>query len=427
MTNCQNTNKKILIITRDFLPYNVTLGGTIRVLKMAEFLVDNGIEVYVLSAKGKNQVGYFGYEKLVHSLNVIYLEDWLKTKQIDLKIRQSRYKAAWKADSRSAWARLVKELFVPDPGICLVSKYVKMGVSLIRENKINNILVTSPPHSTQIIGLRIKKLLGGKINLIVDYRDSWNTTGLFQKKIWPANYLNRKFEKQVLTRADWFTFVSPAILRKINSDFFDITHKAIEVMNGFDIGMFTDAGALTRPKSNKLSIAYFGSIDDSPGSFRDPTRFFRVLPKFADRLSLVFYGQTKLKSAWLKELKGMLEIKEEVSHKEAIMLMRNYDLLLILHSELSGADEVITGKLFDYILAQRPILVIGPSSLEAGKMVLENKLGYYGDLYDKENMTRTLNRTITAWDSGDLPKYAVSDLICYSRQYQYSKLISLLV
>ena len=58
------SSKKILIIVRDFIPYYHSLGGVMRVLKLAEFLTEKDVSVYILSAKGV-EIDYFGYRKIV--------------------------------------------------------------------------------------------------------------------------------------------------------------------------------------------------------------------------------------------------------------------------------------------------------------------------------------------------------------------------
>jgi len=67
--------------------------------------------------------------------------------------------------------------------------------------------------------------------------------------------------------------------------------------------------------------------------------------------------------------------------------MKKYDYLLIMHTEKYTVKEVSTGKLFEYLVSQRPIIVLTNGKSEAGKIVKKHKLGleidYSADSLDK--------------------------------------------
>src|SRR5690554_8223668 len=46
-------------------------------------------------------------------------------------------------------------------------------MEIIAKEDIYNVITTSPPHSVQLIGLKLKTQLKNKINWIVDFRDPW--------------------------------------------------------------------------------------------------------------------------------------------------------------------------------------------------------------------------------------------------------------
>lgn len=69
--------RKVLIIARDFIPFSSTLGGILRVLKMAEFFNSQGFDVFILSAEGE-KISPFGYQKAVKNLNIYYRPEPLK-------------------------------------------------------------------------------------------------------------------------------------------------------------------------------------------------------------------------------------------------------------------------------------------------------------------------------------------------------------
>jgi hypothetical protein len=102
------------------------------------------------------------------------------------------------------------------------------------------------------------------------------------------------------------------------------------------------------------------------------------------------------------------------------------ELLLVIHSESMGGEEVLTGKIFDYFLAQRPVLVVGPKNMEAARLVRENQLGYCLDIFNEDEMVKGLQEIHRDWQQGQLVSYSLDDVVKFSRQQQYAKLLEIL-
>jgi len=78
------------------------------------------------------------------------------------------------------------------------------------------------------------------------------------------------------------------------------------------------------------------------------------------------------------------------------------------------------------MVAERPILVVSPKGVEAGKLVQKENIGYVADIHDTKNVIDVLNQIYTLWEKDELLSYSIKSLEQYSRQYQYSKLLPLL-
>ena len=419
--------KKVLIIARYFIPYYHSLGGVLRALKLAEFLVQNNIQVYVLAAQGV-ELSYFGYEELIQKLNVVYIYDplhYLYTKASTGKTDHANKRPPAKNKILSMAKEIIKEFSIPDLETYWTPVFYRTALKMIKNYNIPNVITTSPPHSTNIIGYRLKNKLKDKIKLFTDYRDSWNTTGLFKKHNRICRYLSERLEGKILKRTDCFVYVSPPILEKVNKKYFDISPKSMLVMNGYDANMQGSVRS-TYTKNDVLTIGYFGLFHDKKGGARDPALFFEALLKFKRRIRLIFYGEIKVSEYWRARLGNTLEVKDKISHRDSLREMKTMDLLLAFHSLKEGADEVVSAKIFEYMLAERPILIIGPSDMEAAKIVEKDRLGYTIDLYNENDMLEKLTAIYTLWDKNELLSYSLKDLTVYSRQYQYSKLLGLL-
>ena len=65
-----------------------------------------------------------------------------------------------------------------------------------------------------------------------------------------------------------------------------------------------------------------------------------------------------------------------ISRKEALLKQQDADILLFLPWNNPRQKGILTGKLFEYIGAKRPILSIGKSSNDAAKIIIDNNFGY---------------------------------------------------
>jgi len=106
--------------------------------------------------------------------------------------------------------------------------------------------------------------------------------------------------------------------------------------------------------------------------------------------------------------------------------MREMDLLAFFHTEKLGSDEVVSGKIFDYILARRPILIIGPRDMEAVRIVDEYSLGYWMDPFSPDHMESGLQLIFEDWKNNHFPSLSGIDVSVFSRSGQYKKVLGLL-
>ena len=98
------------------------------------------------------------------------------------------------------------------------------------------------------------------------------------------------------------------------------------------------------------------------------------------------------------------------------------DYLLVLHTEEFTAKEVLTGKLFDYISVQVPVLVISKGETEAGKLVEDHHFGININLSIK-SLENSLFELINKPYNFNLNK---SEIMKFSRNNQNSKILNII-
>lgn len=415
----------LLIIAHHFPPHFEMVGGTIRMMKLAAFLERRGHRVALLAALGPDH-GYFGYKDLVCSLDITYLLDPLRGRG---KPRSSRVlghnQEAHQFGLTTPLKAIARDLLVPDAAVLSVPAFYRAAATAITTRTFKNVLISSPPHSMQLVGLMLKRTFGDSINVIMDYRDGWNSQPLFAKHNPISRTLNRWCERACLTQADHVTYVSDPILRRINESICDISKKATRVMNGFDPGMLP-SDSPRHIKGKRLVIGHFGHINTYQRRYRDPTLLVHAIRELDLPITLVFFGRVDVDPEWHRLLGDRLEIRGDLPHPQAIAEMRRVDTLLLLHTLREGSEEVVSGKLFDYIMAKRPIIVAGPPEMEAMRIVGSQGLGYSVDILDPSRVLIDLRKVYDDWQGGLMPNLDQIDISGFSRDRQYEKILSLL-
>ena len=173
--------------------------------------------------------------------------------------------------------------------------------------------------------------------------------------------------------------------------------------------------------SEELRIGYFGMANDDDRGYRNvqPLLHLVALGVAAGiRIRLVFYGPLRLSHIDIRNF-PFAEVHRSVPHGEVVEVMRQMDYLLILHTDPSNSDEVITGKFFDYVRARRPILCYTPRNAEAVRLVERFQLGAWLDSQTPERALETLASLRQRDYPGLLDDRVASS---FSRGEQYRKL-----
>ncbi len=418
--------KKILIITYSFLPYAKSMGDCRRMLNLAEYLLKHNYKVFVLTSDGY-YFGYFGCRDRVKDINITYLKDRVRYLQykrlydkVDIRNQSVKFFSIW-LKVKKFFFNIVKQLIIPDFGIFMVPKYYRKVSQLVKENDIRNVIISSPIHSIQVTGILLKSKFGKNINLITDYRDSWNCSNAHKKSFFVSDYFNKKIERKILTNTDYFTYVSEPMRTKLETMFhLNLSDKAKLVMTGFENRQLEES-SLVKDKS-LIKIGYFGFLDERDSSYKRITCFFDILENNKKQLSNILislYGIVKLVNNYsMIHLQGILE------HDTALKKMQEMDYLLILYTNCQNSDEVVTGKFFDYISTKKPIVCIGPKNMEVKRLISQYNLGININIFDEKDILKNL---LSLKDINKDNFYKNIDVNLFSRDVQYQKFLELLL
>ena len=200
---------KVLIITYYWPPGSGA--GVQRWLKFSKYLPEFGWKPVILTVDPH----YATYPVLDNSLEKdipkglkIYKTkstDWFRLYKRDKsKIPSAGFASNSDKSLKGLLSRFIRgNFFIPDPRRGWNRHAIKEAVSIILKERISAVISTSPPHSSQLIGLKLKKIFSG-IQWIADLRDAW-TDIYYYELFYPtfiSKMIDRHFEKSVLKNAD---------------------------------------------------------------------------------------------------------------------------------------------------------------------------------------------------------------------------------
>ena len=420
--------RKVLIITYYWAPAGGP--GVQRWLKFVKYLRDFNIEPIVYIPENPtypiidNEIG----NDLPTDIEIIKHPIWepykwaslfskKKTKKISAGIIPRKQVSL--LDKLLLWVR--GNLFIPDARKFWVKPSVRYLTSYIKNNGIDTIITTSPPHSVHLIGYHLRKQFPN-LKWISDFRDPWTTIGYYKDLLlthW-ADKRQHYWEKEVLQTADLVLVTS----FKTQRDFKSLTNKQVEVItNGYD----DDLPAETPSLSPYFLLSHIGSLL----SERNPEPLWQVLSEmtqeqadFRRDLRLCLAGKVSdevLNSLQKWQLTEFLDLKGYISHTEALALQRQSQLLLLLEINHPKTEGIIPGKLFEYMASQRPILALGYQNWDVKDIITQTHTGLTLSLTDTQGIKQALTHYYDLYKANNLHTQPTS-LGAYHRKALTQKL-----
>ncbi|MFT5251820.1 MAG: hypothetical protein ACI87N_000812 [Flavobacteriales bacterium] len=424
-------NKKILIITYYWPPAGGP--GVQRWLKFVKYLPDFGVQPIVYIPENPTypivdnnllkevlDTAIILKQSIFEPYQLASFFSKNKTKKMNAGIIPNQKKQRF-LDKILLWIR--GNLFIPDARFFWIKPSISYLEKYIIENKIETIITSGPPHSLHLIGLGLKN----KLNLkwFADFRDPWTTIG-YHKALRLSNYAAKKhkeLERQVLNSADAIIVTS----KTTKTEFQAITDKPITVItNGYD-----DEVVEKQTKDIKFSLAHIGSFL----SDRNPIILWEILvelieevPAFIANLEIKLIGavsQEVLDTIYDYKLNAYLNNMGYVSHTEAIIQQRKSQVLLLIEIDSEDTKSIIPGKLFEYMVSNRPIVAIGPKNSDFAAIIAETNTGVFFDYSEKQKLKKTVLEFYNQYLQGNLQSNGVG-LQKYSRKNLTKQLVQLL-
>ncbi len=290
----------------------------------------------------------------------------------------------------AVWLR--GNLFIPDARRFWIRPSVKFLSDYLQQHPVDVIISTGPPHSMHLIALQLKERF--HLPWLADFRDPW--TGIdFYDDLQLTRFADRKhhrLEKQTLKSADEVVVISEGMKSHLNEI---LPRDYAVITNGFDEDDVPDEQI---PADAKFSLAHIGTLARS----RNPEALWQALQEmaaenhhFAEKLEIKLVGKVDfhvMESLRQHNLEGYLHLIPYLDHDKVLEEQHRSQVLLLLINNTPNARMILTGKLFEYLSARRPILCIGPADGDAARIIRESNSGFVTEFGEVSNLKEQLHQ-----------------------------------
>jgi glycosyltransferase involved in cell wall biosynthesis len=385
---------KLLLVTLYFPPAGG--GGVQRPLKFASHLPALGIETHVLAPDDPKWV----HEDVDLPLPT---QAWVhRARYIGPRGRRIADEQHGRSGMELALLRastIGRRLLLPDENVTWNATAIPKAISIARSEGIDVVLTTSPPGSVHLIGAAVRQATGAR--WVADLRDSLALHAHRSSEGAGARAKQKAragIAHLVARQADAIVTAAEAITVETNG--LAPRGRVVTIPNGCD---FDDFAGLDYVRGDRFRLTHAGSFFGK----RDPRPFLRALAASGlDNVTVRFLGDFRPADREFMESLGLADRVELVPHvprRESLRLQRESDALLLLIPEAGGRGRgVLSGKVFEYLAAERPVLAVVPADGAAAELIRETGAGIVAGPDDVDAIRDALVELHTRWTEGRL-------------------------
>lgn len=410
---------KVLFVTFHYPPFNAVAG--LRASKLTRYLLELGVDVRVLTADRDDLPGDLAIE--------IPEERVVRTSFFDVNILPKLFLGSRRVKTRGfefgrtgSPLRLLGELYrnvlnFPDGQVGWYRPAVRAGELLMRDWRPDVLVSVASPRTSHLVGHALAKR--HRIPWVAEYQDPW-TDARTRRRAWPLSVAERMLEEHIMRNAQGIVAVSDAWAQDLHRRF---PQARVDVVPcGFDPADYGDDPL--RPQ-RPLTLAYTGRLYER----QDPLPLFEATKSLLQGgdvtegdIRVEFFGRyldvarEALRQSGLGP--SLVRIEGPIPYADAVRVQQRSHVLLLF---LTEDDDVgcRPAKLYEYLAARRPILVMGGTSRhEAARIVAECGAGVHA--HDAEDIAGHLSRWVR--ELGETGSIEVVKDSAASQEYAWPRL-----
>lgn len=377
-------------------------GGVQRPLKLAQYLPTLGIETHVLAPDDP---------KWVHRDPELRIptQAWVhRARYVGPRARKPTEELARADGLERALVQAqvtARRLLLPDASVTWNLTAIPAAIRIVRREGIDAVITTSPPGSVHFVGAAAQKATGAR--WLADLRDAI-VANPHRRSDTTATRARQATAEQVARlvarRADAVSCVSDAIADEVRA----LEPRGIvrTISNGCD---FDDFAGLEYTPGPRFRITHAGSFFGR----RDPKPFLQAFRDSGLDAVARFVGDFRSSDREWAETLGLgdrLELIDYLPRVEALRFQRDSEALLLLVPDAGGRGKgVLSGKVFEYLAAGRPILAVVPPDGAAAELIRETGAGVVVAPDDVDGIRAALAELHARFSNGGLPAVELSE------------------
>lgn len=383
--------KNVLIISYIYPPYNAPAAR--RPYSWAKYLDKTKYNITVLTCS--NPDSSLGKDSSMNNelplVKLVTAKSKLKS-SVGADLRNAKMDSGAKGVKSKVKAGVVKfgsYLLIPDKAIFWYSnakKYLNENQDFV--NTLDIVISTSPSMTNHLLGMYLKKKKPN-INLIGDLRDYHYIFGHKIHSPWPLSLFHKKFEKNILKKADNLTFISKAMCTIYSDHYPKYASKFSVIYNGFDKDDFTIEKSNHKIGRDKIRIFYAGSFY---GGIRSPKGLLQLIDwaieegiMAIDDIEVIIAGN--FEKSLQEEMSRFKSYKivnyiGKIPRNEVIKQYQKATILWLIVGEKLAHYTGVPLKFYEYLAANKYIVNFAPNKSEPSALINTYNLGANFDIHN---------------------------------------------
>lgn len=391
----------ILIVSNLFYPNNRI--GSFRINAFAKYFSEAGHSVTVVTEGDRDETVIW------NGCEVHYIKDYVLSVSESKSLRSQNTGFNFKRSLQSLQFRLTLDF-----KLLWRFRALRQIMALNKNKSFDVILSTYDFLSPHMIALRLRRKIPG-IYWIADMRDEMSKSPFLSPDT--ARRI-RPYERKILDAADLVLSVSAPLVEDFKM--LGGHGRVLEIKNGYD---YEEVHSVSFQQV--FTMAFIGKFY----SFINPENWFKAFSELISagdippesRINII--GNHKTLSI-PENIRPNITLTAEVGHSEAIKMSLAADTLVLVHPK--GRKGVYTGKLFDYLATNKPILAICDPNDVIAELLAETNAGFTADVTDVEDIKNKILQCYSLWKNKHVLPRKWDKIRQYTRRNQVGILLEYL-
>lgn len=291
-------------------------------------------------------------------------------------------------------------LFIPDSKVRWLPFGFLSSRQAARREKVDVLFSSSYPYTVHIIALWVQKFY--RCPWIADFRDPWVGNEAMAKDIAFRRKTDAWLERKVVKNAAYVINVTPSITEMYQVRYPEYAEKFVTITNGFDPQDFVK---VSPHEFGKFTLIHTGILSKkrSPEALvKGLERLVTERPELRDKIQAVFVGYIPEEfSQMFREstISAMFQVWPYVPHSVCLDYLAGAQLQLLIFDDSPETKAAYSGKIFDYIGTQKPILGLLPEGV-AADLIRAKGIGSVVAIGDAEEAKAAIAKHYDEWAHG---------------------------